>query len=517
MAQTRVAGSGYVKLAGSAKSAPEGTRTETLSANAIVEVTVRVRGKKTLNPRSKPIKRISREEFEKQYGASEKDLSAIEQFAHEHHLSIVESSSARKSVILTGKVKDFEDAFMVHLAHYRDAGGTLFRCRTGEISVPKSLAKIIEGVHGLDNRPLTRPMFKVAKQDGIFISHAASPQSFTPDKLAAIYGFPKSATGKGQCIGIIELGGGYRAKDLKAYFKSLNIPLPSVKAVSVDGGLNSPSTPDSADGEVMLDIEVAGAVSPGAKIVVYFAPNTDKGFLDAITKAVHDTTNKPSVISISWGAAENRWTSQSLKSFNDAFSAAATLGVTVCAAAGDQGSADSETDGKVHADFPSSSPFVLACGGTKLIVSGTAIQSEVVWHEATDSATGGGVSDVFPLPVYQKKAGVPPSASSGFKGRGLPDVAGDADPATGYNVLVDGQQLVIGGTSAVAPLMAALIARVNQIKGKSAGFIHPTLYANPKLCRDITQGDNITTSTHKGYKAGPGWDPCTGWGVLSGL
>jgi kumamolisin len=517
MAKTRSAGSGYMKLAGSSKAAPEGTRTDTLSADEVAEVTVRIRGRKSLNSGLKPGKRVSREEFEKQYGSSDKDIAAIEQFAHDHHLSIVESSSARRSVILTGRVKDLEDAFMVHLSHYRDAGGNVFRCRTGEISIPKSLEKIIEGVFGLDDRPLTRPMFQVETRDGKFINHAASPRSFSPDTLATVYGFPKSATGKGQCIGIIELGGGYRTKDIKAYFKSLNIPLPSVKAVSVDGGLNSPSTADSADGEVMLDIEVVGAISPGASIVVYFAPNTDQGFLDAITTAAHDTKNKPSVISISWGSAESQWTAQSLKSFNSAFSAAATIGVTVCAAAGDQGSADGQTDGKVHADFPSSSPFVLACGGTKLTVNGTTIQSEVVWHESNDSATGGGVSDVFPLPDYQKNAGVPPSASSGFKGRGVPDVAGDADPQTGYNVLVDGQQLVIGGTSAVAPLMAALIARVNQVKGKPVGFIHPTLYASPKLCRDITQGDNITTSTNKGYKAGPGWDPCTGWGVLSGL
>jgi kumamolisin len=517
MAKTKSVETGYLKLAGSDKAAPEGTRTETLSADEVAEVTVRVRGSKSLHARSKPGKRLSRAEFEKQYGASEKDLAAIEQFAHEHHLAIVETSSARRSVILRGRVRDLEEAFMVQLSHYRDAGGSVFRCRTGEISIPKSLEKIIEGVFGLDDRPLTRPMFQVATRNGMIIDHAASPRSFSPNTLASIYGFPKSATGKGQCIGIIELGGGYRSKDLKAYFKSLNIPLPSVKAVSVDGGINSPSTADSADGEVMLDIEVAGAVSPGAAIVVYFAPNSDKGFLDAITTAVHDTKNKPTVISISWGAAESRWTAQSLKSFNDAFNAAATIGVSVCAAAGDQGSSDSETDGKVHADFPSSSPFVLACGGTKLTVNGTIIQSEVVWHESSDSATGGGVSDVFPLPDYQKKAGVPPSASSGFKGRGVPDVAGDADPQTGYNVLVDGQQLVIGGTSAVAPLMAALIARVNQAKGKPVGFIHPTLYANPKLCRDVTQGDNITTSTNKGYKAGPGWDPCTGWGVLSGL
>jgi kumamolisin len=517
MAKTRLAGSGYVKLAGSAKSTPAGTKTESLSADEVAEVTVRVRGGKQLSGASKPGKRLTREDFEKQFGSSDKDLRAVEEFANEHHLSIVESSSARKSVILRGRVSDLEEAFMVHLSHYRDAGGNVFRCRTGEISVPRSLEKVIEGVFGLDDRPLARPKFQVAKKEGKFINHSSSPQSFTPNTLAGIYGFPKTATGKGQCIGIIELGGGYRTKDLKTYFKSLKITAPSVKAVSVDGGVNSPSTADSADGEVMLDIEVAGAVSPGASIVVYFAPNTDKGFLDAITTAVHDAKNKPGVISISWGSAENQWTAQSLKSFNDAFSAAATLGVTICAAAGDQGSSDSQTDGKAHADFPSSSPFVLACGGTKLTVSGTTIQSEVVWHESSDSATGGGVSDVFPLPDYQKTAGVPLSVSTGFKGRGLPDVAADADPQTGYNVLVDGQQLVIGGTSAVAPLMAALIARVNQVKGKPVGFIHPTLYANPKLCRDITQGDNITTTTNKGYRAGPGWDACTGWGVLSGL
>jgi kumamolisin len=510
-------GTGYVKLAGSNKEAPIWNRSETLIGNEIAEITVRVRGRRALSPRSKPAKRLSPAAFESQFGSTERDIAAVEQFAHEHHLSIVESSSSRKSVMLRGKVSSFEEAFMVSLAHYSDDRGTIFRCRTGEISIPKPLEGVIEGVFGLDTRPLTRPMFHVATENGQFINHKASPGSFRPDALAGIYGFPKGRTGKGECIGIIELGGGYRSNDLAAYFKSLKIPLPVVKAVSIGGAINSPSTSDSADGEVMLDIEVAGAVSPGASIVVYFAPNTDKGFLDAITAAVHDANNSPSVISISWGSAENQWTAQALQSFNDAFSAAATVGVTICAAAGDQGSADSQADGKAHADFPASSPFVLACGGTKLTVKGTTIKSEVVWHESSDSATGGGVSDVFPLPDYQKRAGVPPSASTGFKGRGLPDVAADADPRTGYNVLVDGQEMVIGGTSAVAPLMAGLIARVNQSKAKSVGFINPTLYANAKLCRDITQGDNITTSTNEGYRAGPGWDACSGWGVLSGL
>ncbi|MEO6852301.1 MAG: S53 family peptidase, partial [Mucilaginibacter sp.] len=274
---------------------------------------------------------------------------------------------------------------------------------------------------------------------------------------------------------------------------------------------------NSADGEVMLDIEVAGAVAPGAKIVVYFCPNTDQGFLDAITKAVHDTTNKPSVISISWGSAEVNWTQQSLNNFNETFKAAALLGVTICVAAGDSGSSDSVTDGKVHVDFPASSPYVLACGGTSLKVNNNKMSSETVWHDSNDSATGGGVSNFFALPDYQSNAKVPLSLNSQFKGRGLPDVAGDADPNTGYKVLVDGQKMVIGGTSAVAPLMAGLIARINQKKGKSAGFINPALYANPSFCRDITLGNNKTTSTNTGYTAGPGWDACTGWGVLSSL
>ncbi len=507
----------YVKLAGSAKAAPEANRLDTLNPEEIFDVTVRIRRKQSIEPALKAGKSFSHEEYEGKFGASDEDIALVEAFAHDHHLTIVECDRARRSVILKGKARDFEQAFQMHLANYHDAKGNMFRGRTGTIHIPEGLEAIVEGVFGLDNRPHARPMFQVAKQDGMFVSHAAAPHGFSPNDLAKIYGFPTNADGKGQCIGIIELGGGYRVKDLQAYFASLGIPLPSIKAVSVAGGLNSPSTPDSADGEVMLDIEVAGAVASAAKIVVYFAPNTDKGFLDAITTAIHDAQNKPAAISISWGAAEKNWTNQSLSSFNEAFKAASLLGVTVCAAAGDQGSSDSVQDGKVHVDFPAASPYVLACGGTKLLVKNGKISSETVWHESNSSATGGGVSEFFPLPAYQKNTKVPASLNTGFKGRGLPDVAGNADPYTGYKVLVDGQEMVIGGTSAVAPLLAALVVLLNQQKGKPVGFIHPALYGNGTLCRDITQGDNTTTPTQKGYKAGTGWDACTGWGVLSKL
>jgi len=505
-----------ITLPGSHKAAHAAEATGKVNKSEDIEVTVRIRRKKSIEPKLQTGVRVTHKNYEKEYGASQKDADKVEAFAHQYHLSTVETDLARRSVILKGSVADMEAAFEVNLKASTDSSGNKIRVREGDICIPVALKDIIEGVFGLDNRPAARPMFKVAQRNGQFVSHAAAPQSFTPDQLANIYGFPSGLNGKGQTIGIIELGGGYRTKDITNYFKSLGLKKPTVKAISVDGGKNAPSNADSADGEVMLDIEVAGAVSPGAKIVVYFCPNTDKGFLDAITKSIHDTKNKPSVISISWGGAEINWTEQSLTNFNEAFKAASLLGVSICVASGDSGSDDSVGDGKVHVDFPASSPYVLACGGTSLKVNGSGkVSSETVWHDSPESAGGGGVSNFFPVPDYQKNAKVPVSLNTKFKGRGVPDVAGDADPDTGYQVLVDGQKMVIGGTSAVAPLMAGLIARVNQKKGKSAGFINPVIYAKPSLCRDITVGDNKTTKSHTGYSAGPGWDACTGLGVLA--
>jgi len=507
----------YVKLEGSLKAAPAAVKTGTLNTADSIEVTVRLRRKQSIEAHLKEGKRFTREEYENTFGASDDDIQEVEAFASDNHLSVVTVDKGRRSIILAGSIADFETAFQVHLSSYRNDKGETFRGRVGHICVPDQLKDIVEGVFGLDNRPHVSPRFQALKNDGHFVAHKASTQSFNPNQLADIYGFPTGVNGKGQSIAIIELGGGYRTKDLKKYFAGLNVHKPSVVAVSVDHAKNSPSNADGADGEVMLDIEVAGAVAPGAKIVVYFAPNTDQGFLDAITKAIHDNHHKPSVISISWGSAEKNWTTQSLNNYNEAFKAASLLGVTICVAAGDQGSADGLNDGKAHADFPAASPYVLACGGTKLIVQGNNVSSESVWHESNTSATGGGVSEFFAVPDYQSATAIPTSVNNGFKGRGLPDVAGNADPNTGYNVLVDGQEMVIGGTSAVAPLMAGLIALINEGKQQPVGFINPALYNQQGKVRDITQGDNITTSTNKGYKAGAGWDACTGWGVLSGL
>ncbi|WP_288427393.1 S53 family peptidase [uncultured Spirosoma sp.] len=513
-----------VPLPGSERPAPAATASHPASSDELVNVTIRLRRRQSLNAlvsqSASVVKPLTRSDYARQYGASPADMRLVSEFATANDLSVVQKSTARRTIVVRGTIAQLSKAFGTALNDYRLADGRLIRGREGAVMVPDSLVTIIEGVFGLDNRPQARAHFQI--YGPVYTTGVANPRavatSFTPPQLAKLYNYPADRTGKGQTIAIIELGGGYRKADIAAYFKSLGLTAPSVKAVLVDGGKNAPGDANGADGEVMLDIEVAGGIAPGANIVVYFAPNTDQGFLDAITTALHDVRNKPSVISISWGSAEKSWTPQALNSFNQAFQSAAALGVTICAAAGDTGSDDSVGDKLAHVDFPASSPFVLACGGTKLLTTadGTGISSETAWHESNTSATGGGISDVFDKPDYQADATVPPSVNDGKRvGRGVPDVAAVADPATGYAVRVDGRNLVIGGTSAVAPLMAGLLALINEQRSQPVGFIHPSIYGAPTTFRDITQGDN-TTVAGKGYSATTGWDACTGLGVADG-
>lgn len=463
---------------------------------------------------------LTREAFAASHGANPDDVATVEAFAHEHDLEVVFADAGQRRVVLAGTAAQMSQAFGVYLARWSHAGGS-YRGREGEVHVPEAVAAVVEAVLGLDDRPQAQAHFRRREHAEGELRPRAAGTAFTPPEIAKLYNFPAGATGKGQTVAIIELGGGYRAADLKAYFKSLGITPPRVVAVGVDAGGNHPG--GDADGEVDLDIEVVGAVAPGARIVVYFAPNTDKGFLDAISTAVHDKLRQPSVLSISWGAAEKFWTDQAMQAMNAAFQDAAAMAVTVCAAAGDDGSSDlrppTPDDGRLHVDFPASSPFALACGGTRLEGADSTISREVVWNEGrADGATGGGISDVFPKPAWQAKAKVPPSANPGRHiGRGVPDVAGDADPLTGYKVRVDGQNGVIGGTSAVAPLWAGLVALLNEKLGAPVGYLNPVLYGLPAgAFRDITQGDNDITGGHGAYKAAAGWDACTGLGSPDG-
>jgi kumamolisin len=400
------------------------------------------------------------------------------------------------------------------------------------LSVPAQLDGVVTAVLGLDDRPAARPQFRPSDAAG----PAVTPIPLTAVQVATAYQFPAGTDGSGQTIAIIELGGGYRDSDLQQYFSALGLAVPPISSVSVDGASNSPG--DDADMEVLLDIEVVGAVAPAAAQKVYFAPNSDAGFVDAISQAVHDTPT-PVAVSISWGQSEDAWSAQSRLAMDSAMADAAILGVTVTAASGDNGSTDGASDGAQHCDFPASSPHALACGGTRLEVTQSGgIFAETVWNDTEagsqgGGAGGGGYSDVFSVPAWQTgvvgAAGGHPSTAESVdperkhprppggptpngSGRGVPDVAGNADPVTGYKIVANGQSTAVGGTSAVAPLWAGLIARLAQRSGRRFGLLQPLIYAGLAAGTPAPGFNDVTSGNNGAYQASAGWDPCTGLG-----
>jgi kumamolisin len=505
---------------------------------------------------------LTHEEHAKIYGADPAHIKMVEGFAAKNGLKVVSSNAAQRTVLLSGSPAMFSEAFRVQLVTCV-IKGKRHRCRIGTVNLPAELVPVVRGVFGLDDRAFAKPHFRVTQRAippkpapapggaaaaaaasagnpgasataGVAVAHAAPfPTGFTPPQVAALYDYPRQADGTGQVIAILELGGGYRTAELDIYFGQLGIKTPSVTTFAYEnGGTNSPGTnaldPSNPDVEVLLDIEVVGSVAPGAKIVMYFGPDaSDSSFLGAMSAIIYDTANNPSVVSISWGGSEDSATQQFKTEFDTLLQSASQLGITICAASGDDGSADFASDdpnwdGNTHVDFPASDPFALACGGTQLNAANGQISSEVVWNEGTNDGSGGGVSRFFPLPTYQQNAKVPSAVDpAGTVMRGVPDVAGNAAEETGYRILCDGQQFPdpaqgippVGGTSAVAPLWASLIACINQSLGTRSGLINPLLYsipANAAALHDITQGNNGA------YQAGPGWNPCTGLGSPDG-
>jgi kumamolisin len=461
--------------------------------------------------------RLSRADLHQRHGSDPADHELVTRVLGqlEPAIQVIAPDPATRRLTIAGPAIVLAGLFGAELTRVSSPGPegepVTHRYRSGSLFIPAELDGVVEAVLGLDSRPQARPQFR-------FADPAAIVATYTPPEVASLYQFPAGTDGTGQTVAIIELGGGFAAADLDTYFSSLGSPVPSVTAMSIDGASNvAGQAPQGADAEVLLDIELIGAIAPSARQLVYFAPNTDQGFVDAVTTAVHaDPT--PAAVSISWGGPESSWTAQAMTALDQAIADGVALGVTVTVAAGDNGSSDGVSDGQPHTDFPASSPHALACGGTSLRADPATgvISSETVWNDgANGGATGGGVSVTFPLPAWQAGAGVPASPT-GSPGRGVPDVAGNADPSTGYQVLVDGQQTVIGGTSAVAPLLAALTARLAQAAGKPLGLLQASLYSGVQPGQPVAGIRDITTGSNGAYSAGPGWDACTGLGVPIG-
>jgi kumamolisin len=489
---------------------------------------------------------LTRDELAGQYGADPADVDLVRRTLGDLGLAVTSVDTATRRVRVAGTIGQLSSAFGVTLREVsspapKGHGTVTHRYREGELFVPAALEGVVTAVLGLDNRPQARPHFRVlgggpvrAAAVGAAAAASAQDSTYPPNQVADIYQFPAGTDGAGQTIAVIELGGGFSASDLDTYFGGLGIPVPSITAVSVDGAFNNPGS-GGADVEVALDIDVIGAAAPGAAQLVYFAPNSDSGFIDAISEAAQ-ATPAPIAISISWGQSEDAWTVQGRTAMDAAMADAAALGITVCVASGDNGSGDGVGDGEPHVDFPASSPHALACGGTKLIAdpSTGVISSEVVWNETGSGggAGGGGVSDVFDVPSWQADAGVPPradgssgaddssgsddSSDSDGSGRGVPDVAGNADPMTGYQIYSGGHAQVVGGTSAVAPLWAALVSRLAEATGKRFGLLQTALYAGVAPGTAVPGFRDITSGNNGAYAAGPGWDACSGLGSPDG-
>ncbi|WP_428491078.1 S53 family peptidase [Rhodopila sp.] len=437
---------------------------------------------------------MSRADYGKRHGTRQDVIDGVVEYAKSHGLQVDETSPTAHTVKLSGTYAQAQSAFEPESIGIYQINGHDVIARFGHLAVPTQMAEHVVAVMGFDQRVVARPHFRIRPR-------ATTGVSYDPAAIAARYEFPTDLTAANQTIALIELGGGYDPAQMSAYFASKNVRrLGTLEAVPVDGTQNAPqSDPNGPDGEVQLDIQVAGSVAPSANIAVYFSTPQSRGFLDAVSAAVHDTTRSPSVISISWGGPETGWDGQDIDAMDQTFQTAASLGITICAASGDSGATDGDAQGALTVDFPASSPHVLGCGGTRLPRRG----AEVAWNDgAQGGATGGGYSTHFNRPDWQ--------SGNSQTGRGVPDVAGVADPVTGYNVAVDGQDTVVGGTSAVAPLWAGLIALCNQSVGKNLGFLNATLYANPKTFTDIVKGNN------NGYSCTVGWDPVTGLGSPNG-
>jgi kumamolisin len=470
--------------------APDGERVAEVDDTGTVHLTVVLKPAEAIEPRQYAGGyNLSHAEFAQRHGSRTATIDSVVQFARAHGLEVEAIQPERHRVELVGTYAQARAAFSPDGLGVYEQDGRRFVARTGCLHVPAELAPEIVAILGFDQRPVAEPRF-------VFLPRQTATSSYDPAAVAQKYQFPIGVDGTGETIALVELGGGFNPDDIAQYFAETNVARTgTLVSVAVDGVDNTPG--GDADGEVQLDIEIAGSVAPGANIAVYFGPNSASGFVDLIQAATHDTTNAPSIMSISWGQPESNWAAQDLDAMDQAFQSAAALGISVCVASGDAGAVDNAPNGQLTTDFPASSPNVLGCGGTSLPPNGP----ETAWN-SNGGASGGGYSAHFPLPSWQ--TGVSGS------GRGVPDVAADADPDTGYNVSVDGQDTVAGGTSAAAPLWAGLIALINQQLKRKVGLINPVLYAAPSALNDIVTGNN------NGYSAGPGWDPVTGLGSPKG-
>lgn len=539
-----MSGSNRILLHGSQERQPFGARrlSQKPSANEIIQATVVIPPASGNEVRLASIRELASQlpasrkhldagKFLKVHGARREDMKAVERYAKENGLHVVESSRIKRSVVLSGSIGAFAQAFLVQFTNSEFLGET-YRSFENGVHIPVSLQGSVQAILGLENRSLM--------SHHAFMHASANTHHVEPAEVAKAYSFPETATGKGQRISIIELGGGFYMDDIETYFRKQGAKKRKITVIEIDGQRNDPSPKDTikkmldAMGvstsketssldrdeaikalwtiETTFDIELAGSFAPDAEIVVYFAPNNAQGKYHALTSALHNPDYPPTVLSCSWGAVEDDLTPDFVDALDQVFQDAALRGITVCFSSGDRGD-DCDKSGQPRVHFPASSPHVVSCGGTHWVEPQSA-KDEIVWTESLPTAvaqSGGGVSKVFPQPDWQSAAEIEKKTQR--NGRGVPDVSGKADMAAGYGMIVGGYDVTMGGTSAAAPMWTGLFARLNEELQHNIGYATPLFYRTD-FCdafHDILEGNN-----GKYYRAEPGWDACTGLGTPHG-
>ncbi len=507
--------------------------------NIAVTVLAKTKGSEFLMDRyiqriSNGAKPLTDAQIEAKFGTDPAAADAVHKFAADHNLTVTDQTRASGRFVLEGSAEQMQKAFGTTLQQFQGENGELFRGRSGTLSVPTEVAPHIRAVLGLDNRPQFHtnyvklsdlpPELGGTRGDGLVAAEgAAKPQASgakpldTQDVMRA-YGADPKFDGKGMTTGFLSLGG-TMPEGWNDYLRSKGIDPKTFETVNIAKEAPT-SDPQGANGENALDGVIHKEGLPKAKTVMIQAPNDDTGMPNGIDRMTFPKTGESQIThaSISWGMYEPGWTDQALSAMEDAGKRAALKGITITVAAGDNGAGDGWKGKKQVVDQPAGLKYYTGVGGTQLILKADGTYgSEKVW--SGNGATGGGRSLKTPVPDYQEGVTMPDNMNNPkFKGRGVPDIAANGDPRSGWNTFTDDGVQAIGGTSASAPAEAVAAAVVSQGTGKPTGFWNPTLYrlgkSNPEVYRDVTIGNN-TDEGVKGYSAGPGWDATTGWGSVN--
>lgn len=439
-------------------------------------------------------------EFTSKFAPTQAQVQAVAQYLKNSGIHVTNISANHLLVHAHASTAILDHAFKVNVADYQMKGRS-FYAPTTDPQIPLSIAGVVTAVIGLSNFNVMKPLSVAAPNRGKPGGGGSSsaPAGYSPQQIATAYNWPSvmnTANGVGQSIAIATAYS-YKSSDITGFWSQYSLPSHTLTIIQVAGKVKRTNI------ETTIDIERSSAMAPGATILVYEGANAQLSTFTSVYNQIV-TDNTASVMTTSWGTAESNMSTATLNADDNIFKQAAAQGISLFAAAGDNGSSDS-TSNNNEADYPSSDPYMVACGGTSLtLTSSNQISSETAW-----SGSGGAESHFFTEPSWQVGINVP---QDGY--RQTSDFSLDADPNTGYSVRYGGRWSVYGGTSFVAPEMAALFAVRNGQAGSRLGQANVAIYNDANGSTYATDFHDITSGSNGAFSAGAYWDHPTGWGSV---